>query len=137
MSHLIHVVNFKEQLSANGITCPLKQSELLKEPFTRAITRFFYKNNILKSEDFEKTVWRQLEKWNNISPIPAQQIMAMFNLRYNLVRNTLMKTGGLPNANEFTTWVTANNAVEVDVTKVEGFSELVDYLVKELENYNE
>ena len=137
MSHLIHVVDFKNQLTAQGITCPIQQSELLKEPFTRAIIRHFYACDCNLSVAFEEKIWKKLEMWNCVSPIPAQQIMACFKLRINTLRNAMLQKGTIPPMGEFTTIVNVDGRDAVDVSQGEAFETLVNYLVKELENCHE
>lgn len=137
MSHLIHVVDYKNYLTSHGITCPIQQSELLKEPFTRAIIRYFWACDCDQSATFEERVWKKLEMWNCVSPIPAQQIMACFKLRMNLLRNSMLQKGGLPVYSEFTTIVNVEGKDAVDVGIGEVVETLVDYLFKELENCNE
>lgn len=133
MSHLIHVVDYKNYLTSQGITCPIQQSELLKEPFTRAVIRHYFACGCNRSVAFEEGVWKQLEKWNCISPIPAQQIMACFNLRMNMLNNSMLQKGGLPAYGDFTTIVNVDGKDAVDVGIGEVVETLVNYLTKELE----
>ena len=137
MSHIIHVLDYKNELTAAGVTCPVEQSDLLVEPFTRAITRYFWMCDCNMSVDWEDRVWKQLEKWNGVSPIPAQKIMATFKVRMNVLRNSMLQKGGLPVYDEFVSTVTGANDTVVDVTTLASFDTLVGYLVKELGNCNE
>lgn len=132
MSHLIHVVALKNRMNAVGISCPIKQHDALGEAYIRAGLRALYaKYGGIWSPEFEKDFWFQLEKWNNVSPIPAQQIQFTLNARLNLLRANMLKDGS-PNCSlQYTTEVDADGQ-KVDIAKLPDFDVLVDYLVNEL-----
>jgi hypothetical protein len=88
------------------------------------------------SQDFEEVVWAQLDKWNNISPIPAQQIIATAQQRVNLIQSNLMMTGSPNTSSQYTTMVVVGDK-KVAMEEFPGFATLVGYLTKELGAGNE
>jgi hypothetical protein len=132
MSHLVHVIEFKNYLTGLGVTCPFKQKEIINEAYTRALLRHSFRNGNSWSEDTEKLSWVMLEKWNSVSPIGAVLVHEQAIWRINNLRNTLAATGGLPCGKEYTVEVEG-----VDVTQHESFTVLVNFLVKELEACHE
>lgn len=131
MSHLIHILEYKKALTEKGITCPIEQSKLLAEPFARALIRRSYRLGGWTSE-MDARAWAMLEKWNSVSPIPAALIHQQAQWRINNLNGWMMKHGTIPPYMDYTTLVEVNGS-KVDVSDCDGFSTLVDYLVKELE----
>jgi len=127
MSHLIHVLEYKKALTEKGITCPIEQSKLLAEPFTRALIRRSYRVGGWTSEMDEKA-WAMLDKWNGVSPIPAALIHKQAQVRIGSIAGAMMTTGTLPCKSGYSTVVN-----DVDVGELPACAVLTDYLVKELE----
>lgn len=127
MSHLIHVLEFKKALTENGVSCPIEQSKLLAEPFTRALIRRAFRLGGWTS-DMDAKAWEMLDKWNKVSPIPAALIHKCAQVRIGALDGAMMNTGTLPCKKEFTTF-----AGEVDVGDLPACRILTDYLVRELE----
>lgn len=136
MSHLAHVVSFKEVLGGLGISCPFKQAELVTEGYVRALLRKYYKNHVGGGSgfaDFEEKAWMQLEKWNSVSPFNASLVFQTVKQRINILNQSLCSEGKLPCSKVF------NPAVEIDGATYEPFdnetfAHLVNFLYKELEN---
>lgn len=137
MSHLAHVLDVKRQLTEAGVLCPEQQSHLLNEAYIRAGLACVYKRGGSFNEDQEKTLWRQLEKWNGVSPINGRFIHSAIQTRMNLVNGSLSSTGALPCPNKFTTHANLDEDLVVNVADMEAFPVLVTFLIKELEGSNE
>lgn len=127
MSHLIHVIEFKKALTEKGITCPIEQSKLLAEPFTRALIRRSYRLGGWTTA-MDECAWAMLEKWNSVSPIPAALIHKQAQVRINMLNGAMMNTGTLPCKKGYTSIVN-----DIDVGELPSCSVLTDYLVRELE----
>lgn len=137
MSHLAHVLDVKRQLTEAGVFCPEEQSHLLNEAYIRAGLANVFKNGGSFNEGQEKILWRQLEKWNCVSPINGRFIHTAVQTRMNLVNGSLSTTGSLPCPLKFTTLANESEGVVVDVSKMEAFPVLVSFLIKELESSHE
>ena len=132
MSHLIHVVDLKRELTEKGVTCPEQQYQLMVEPYARAVLRQFYlENGSELTTSFEQSVWSQLDKWNCVSPIPASSIMALVTQRINVIRAKLINQGVPGCSDDYTTFVDANGE-KLDISTLPSFATLVAYLKKEL-----
>jgi hypothetical protein len=127
MSHLIHVLEFKKALTEKGVSCPIEQSKLLAEPFTRALIRRSYRLGGWTSE-MDTKAWEMLDKWNKVSPIPAALIHKGAQVRIGALNGAMMNTGTLPCKKEFTSIVG-----DLDVGELPACNVLTDYLVRELE----
>lgn len=132
MSHLIHVLNIKKELTAAGVLCPIEQGQLTNEPFVRACTAYAFRKGGM-SEGTEDHVWRMLEKWNSVSPINARFIHTSALTRLNKLKGSLLSTGALPCPKEFTSFSESG----VNVAEMSDFNTLVAYLIKEMEACNE
>ena len=128
MSHLIHVLDYKKYLTEQGITCPVEQSAILVEPFTRALIRHAYRTGGQWTPAVDAKAWTMLEKWNSVSPINAPLIHQKALWRMNNLNGAMAQTGTLPKAEEYTCVIG-----DKDVTQNEQFNTLVVYLLKELE----
>lgn len=128
MSHLVHVIEFKNYLTGLGVTCPFKQKEIIDEAYTRALIRYSFVNGNAWGDTAEKRSWEMLEKWNCVSPLNGPLIHEQAIWRINNLRNTLAATGSLPCSKAYTVEVEG-----VDVTKTEVFITLVGFLSKEME----
>lgn len=136
MSHLIHVLEVKKQLTEAGVLCPQEQSHMLSEAYIRAGLANVYRQGGTLSKEYEAVLWKQLEKWNSVSPINGRFIYSSITNRINLVNGTLATTGHLPCSQKFNTPPT-ESGLEVDITQMAGFQELVMFLIKELGTGNE
>lgn len=132
MSHLPHVLEYKNKLVALGVTCPGAVAKFALEPYTSAIIRQHFKTStsIGMSEDEEQRVWEQLDRWNKVSPINGSFVFETVKYRMTSLRASLITTGRLPAP--FTTVVVVEGQEGVDVTQNEEFETLVTYLVGEL-----
>lgn len=136
MSHLKHITTFKLELDTLGITCPIKQQDLTLEAYMRAIVirQFQTGRCFVLSDDAEQEYWRQLDKWNRVSPIKAQFIMTLVAGFLNRVAGSLGNRGTL---------IDEEPSLELpDGTKkclcsLNSFNDLVQYLAKELRECNE
>lgn len=137
MSHLAHVLDVKRQLTEAGVLCPEQQSHLLNEAYIRAGLANVFKAGGTFSETQEKVLWRQLEKWNSVSPINGRFIHSSILTRMNLINGSLSTSGSLPCPNKFTTHANLDENMVVNVADMEAFPVLVSFLIKELESGNE
>lgn len=138
MSHLVHVIEFKNYLTGMGVTCPFKQKEIINEAYTRALIRYSFSKGNTWGEDAEKRSWVMLEKWNSVSPIGAVLVHEQAIWRINNLRNTLAATGALPCSKGYTTLVQVPpKNEEFDPTEHESFTTLVSFLTKEMEACHE
>ena len=136
MSHLKHIDTFKTELETLGILCPFKQQELTLDAYFRAIVLSHFRQGVSLTitPDQEDLYWRQLDKWNRVSPIKAQLIIAKVNSFLNELRNSL--------ANKGTSLEEEPSLELADGTKkclcsMTSFMDLVQYLAKELRNGHE
>lgn len=137
MSHLAHALDVKRQLTEAGILCPEEQSHLLSEAYIRAGLACVYKVGGTFNEDQEKVLWKQLEKWNCVSPINGRFIHTSIMTRMNLINGSLATTGGLPCPLKFSTYANLDENTVVNVADMEAFPVLVAFLIKELESAHE
>lgn len=133
MSHLAHIIKVKEQMASEGITCPMKQSELLTEAYVRAVVRFRYSNgNNSWSEAVDSRTWEMLEKWNNVTPIKAQFIHTSAVKRCNEVLTSLAQDGLPPCRDQYAVNVEIGEGQNVDISKWDSYTALSSYLFKEM-----
>ena len=140
MSHLPLVMQFKENLVALGLTCPVELSKQVSEPFVSALIRghFKYSQSFLIQEDEEARIWNQLDTWNKISPINAQFIFQSVKARFNEFRGCMIRTGCPINKERMPDFkVILSDDKVIDVTQVPAFEPLVAHLQQELEHCHE
>lgn len=139
MSHLPHVIDFKQELTGLGIGCPLEQKKLVQAVITRVALAQFFKAPIGISDEKSKKVWAQLDKWNSVFPINAPLVFADAEKRYHTIVGNLANSGRLVD-------VGASGAVSTDINvgdvivAIEGlttYPALYAFLAKELESGNE
>lgn len=130
MSHLAHALDVKNELTEAGVLCPFEQSSLLSEAYIRAGSSLLF---VAGNEENDKKFWRQLDKWNNVSPINAPLIHQTVMTRVNLVLGTMSSAGTLPCPLRFTSVSESG----IDVSTMPSFPTLVSYLIKELDSGNE
>lgn len=132
MSHLPHVLEYKNKLVELGITCPKQLAQFALEPYTTAVIRrhFKFSNSIGLSTDEEEALWTQLDRWNKVSPINGAFIFETVKYRMNSLRASLTTKGRLPEP--FTTVVVVDGTEGVDITQNSEFNILTEYLVNEL-----
>lgn len=129
MSHLIHIIEVKQFLTEAGVTCAKQQSELLNEAFVRALVCYRYSNgHTTWNEELDKRIWTQLEKWNGITPIPAQFIHASAQKRCNEVFGAMANRGVPPAASVYE----VRFGKDGDLGSTEVFNNLVGFLKREL-----
>lgn len=133
MSHLAHVLDVKKELTEAGVLCPFEQSSLLNEAYIRAGCSMVFNAGGNLSEENDKKLWKQLDKWNRVSPIAAPLIHQTVLTRVNLVLGTMGSTGSLPCTKKFTSISESG----VDVADMPSFPVLVAYVIKELDSGNE
>lgn len=137
MSHLAHVLDVKRELTEAGIFCPEEQSQLLNEAYIRAGLACIFKTGGTFNQDQEKALWKQLEKWNCVSPINGRYIHTAIMTRMNMLNGTLATTGALPCPLKFTSHANLDEGVVVNVADMASFPVLVSFLIKELEGAHE
>lgn len=137
MSHLPHVLAYKNKLVELGIKDPVQLANFALEPYASAIIRNHFKkcNALGLSEDEEHRVWGQLDCWNKVSPINGAFVFETVKYRLNTLRASLVTTGRL--SAPFTTVVVIEGTEGVDITANEEFEVLVGYLCNELVNGHE
>lgn len=137
MSHLPHVLAYKNKLVELGISCPEQLAQFALEPYTNAILRTHFSkcSSLGLNEDEEDRVWQQLDRWNKVTPINGAFIFQSVKTRINGIRASLITTGRLPAP--FTTVVVIEGTEGVDITANEEFEILVNYLKAELVNGHE
>jgi len=133
MSHLAHALDVKNELTEAGVLCPFEQSSLLNEAYIRAGCSMIFVGGASHSEENDKKFWRQLDKWNNVSPINAPLVHQTTLTRVNLVMGSMSATGALPCSRKFTSVSESG----VDVSEMKSFPELVGFLIKELNSGHE
>lgn len=132
MSHLIHIIDTKRAMTQAGLTCAVKQSELLNEAFVRALVCWRYSNgHTAWSEDVDARSWNQLEKWNCITPIPAQLIHTAAQRRCNEVFAGMANNGIPPSNSDMGAWANLEGG-DIDFAQLPEFQTLVQYLKKEI-----
>jgi len=140
MSHLPHVITLKNALAAEpwGVTCTKAQGEAIAEAFVYALRRQCFTVDSQWTEAMTNKAWKMLDKWNNVFPIPAQQIYAKAISTSNGIRASLANTGAPPCSRQFEVNVRAGiKGEDVNVADFAEFKELVSYLVQELVNCHE
>lgn len=141
MSHLNHIMQYREFLTQLGVTCPLKQTEFCQEAYIRAVmvNHCKYHDAFEIGEGEESALWEQLDKWNSVAPIPAKLILESARLRLRRIRASIMTLGVAPGNAEFDIVGEVQREVEgqavaekVNVTDNEVFLALVQYLAQEM-----
>ncbi|EBV8434224.1 hypothetical protein NFI00_000089 [Salmonella enterica] len=137
MSHLKHITCFKEALTEKGVTCPIKQQEITLRAYVRALISHQMARNgsFIVLEDQEQRFWKQLDKWNCVSPIKAQLIMTSFYTFINGLRNALVADGCAPD--DVMDVVQADDGTSFSLCEMVTFGDLVRYLAKELRGCDE
>lgn len=132
MSHLPHVLAYKNKLVELGITCPKQLAHFALEPYATAIIRkhFKFSTSIGLSIDEEEAVWAQLDRWNKVSPINGAFVFETVKHRMNSLRAALNTKGRLPEP--FTVVVVLDDNEGVDVTQNSEFTVLTEFLLGEL-----
>lgn len=138
MSHLPHVLDYRNYLLSLGVTCPEQLNNLAQEPYVNAIIRHHFKlsNSLGLSVDEEQNVWEQLDRWNKVSPIKAPFIFESVKYRINTLRKVLIEQGCVPAQAIFMPEL-GEGSTDLPLTQGEPFSVLVSYLVNELVNGHE
>lgn len=136
MSHLKHISELKQALDTLGITCPFKQQELAMEAYFRAIlvSHFRYNTSLSMTEDQSQRCWKQLDKWNCVSPIKAQLIMTKVATFLNSLRNSLGNRGV---SLEEEPSLELPDGTKQCLCSLDTFNDLVQYLAKEMREGNE
>lgn len=137
MSHLAHVLPIKQYLTEQGVLCPMEQSHMLNEAYIRAALMRVYGHGGTFHQDDQNRLWKQLEKWNRVSPINGSYIHNSVSARMNLISGALATSGTLPCSEKFNTRAQEADLAGVNVVEAPGFNELVSYLYKELVTGNE
>lgn len=133
MSHLAHVLPIKTYLTEQGVLCPVEQSHMLNEAYIRAALMYVYGHCAGNfAESVQNRLWRQLEKWNRVSPINGNYIHQSVSTRTNLIAGALATSGTLPCVEKFNTRAQEADLANVNVVEAPGFNELVGFLNKEL-----
>lgn len=143
MSHLDHIVRFKNALTERGVTCPFYQQDLVQEAYFRALVRAHFREGCVLNipEHLSGIYWRQLDRWNCVSPLKAQMIMHKFTTFMNQTRNALIQTGYVQEEkNEIELSIPTDQHGElppavktIGLCEIPEFTDLVSYLVREVE----
>lgn len=146
MSHLNHVIAYREALTNMGVSCPQLQSDACQEAYVRAVLMNHTKFNdgFGFTEEEENLLWQQLEKWNRVSPTKGKFILETAKYRLLSVRKQLMEDGTLLGNAQFDIYADVQRAVETevhtakaDLTDCAQFKDLVQYLYTELRGEHE
>lgn len=138
MSHLAHVLPIKGYLTEQGVFCPTEQSHMLNEAYIRASLMYVFGHRGGNfSEPVQEYIWKQLEKWNRVSPINGNYIHQSISARTNLISGALATSGTLPCSEKFNTRAQEAELANVNVVEAPGFNELVGFLNRELVAGNE
>lgn len=130
MSHLQLVMAYKNDLANNGVSCPVLQACAVKEGYVRALIRHAATRGRALSVE-EDPVWFQLEKWNNVSPIPATEIFETARYRQGVLANALQQEGRLPCSKTWAPEIQVDG-VAVECFNCESFTALVNHLTNEM-----
>lgn len=140
MSHLDHIVRFKNALTELGVTCPFKQQELVQEAYFRALVRGHFRDgcSLHIPQDVMNRYWRQLDRWNCVAPLKAQLIIHKLTTFINETRTSLIQTGYVQEEKpELVLEVGVGEEPAatqgIGLCEVPTFVDLVSYLVRELE----
>jgi len=136
MSHLDHIVRVKERLAELGVTCPFKQRELINNAFKEALVAFHFTVNptfVLVEKELD-SMRRQLDRWNNVSPIGHEWIYSNTISTINLLFGSLRSTG---RANSPSVTVDSEAAGSVWLEQEQSYKDLVAYLFQEAKKAHE
>lgn len=141
MSHLQHIMNFREHLTSLGVTCAVQINDAVQEGYVRAVLRNHLKfsDGLSFTEEEENSLWNQLDKWNSVSPVKARFVIESAKVRLLKVRKCLLEHGTLPGNEEYNVYVDHATVVDdvpttakIDATANESFAELVEFLYTEM-----
>lgn len=137
MSHLKHISAFKLALEEKGISCPIQQQQITLRAYVRALVchQMARNGSFIVLPDQEAVYWKQLDRWNSVSPIKAQFIMSTFYTFMNGLCNGLINDGCAPD-DELDTVTTDENKT-LSLCEEPTFTDLVGYLAKELRTRDE
>lgn len=141
MSHLQRVIEYRDHLTALGVTCAHQQHDLCQEAYIRALVSNHakYHDGFSIGDDEEAAIWERLEKWNAVSPIKSRLILESMKLRLARIRQGLIKDGITPTNAEFDINAEVKQLVEgvevaknICVTSNPQFGDLFSWLLNEL-----
>lgn len=136
MSHLDHIVRFKERLDEVGVKCPVEQQSLTMEAFMRALIRWKFRcnNSITLSEEEEDAMFRTLDMWNRASPLKGRYIIELIKRFLGSLQTQLLERGVFP---EEEPSICLPDGEKVCLCSLVEFTDLVTYLAAEAKEYNE
>lgn len=76
MSHLQHIVRFKQSLLSEGISAPDLQIEIVRTAYVKALITIGYGNNLNQEQciQFNRYI---LSYWNEVTPVNGLLVMTM------------------------------------------------------------
>lgn len=110
MSHLDHIVKFKQDLIAQGVTNPVKQIEAVRTSYVKALITVNQAHKLTEDQcvDFNRFV---LGYWNETTPVAGHMVMTQVGQFFRNLHKAICTA--------FT-----NSTVEIEVTpKIEGVDE--------------
>ena len=129
MSHAIKAASVKAAMIKEGITNLVVQQTLVESAYVRALA-MFHRRHLRQPEKCRSFNEYILGYWNEASPINGNLIMAQYNALEARIANALADLGSLRRIEVEITPLDEEQA-SIDVTKIPGYPELVNYLVEE------
>ena len=146
MSHLTHVIAYRNFLTEKGIDCAFAQSEMCQEAYIRALVanHVKYQDGFSITEDEEEDLWNTLDRWNSVAPIKAKLILEAAKLRLSRYKQSLAATGALTGDDSYSQHIhfeVEEDGVpvnkKIDATTSAEFTGLFSYLCVELREKHE
>lgn len=129
MSHLAHIVTVKQSLIAQGVTDPIKQIEVVRTAYVRAL--FMVKNKLNIPVQHQGDFYRYLlSYWNEVHPVAGNLVIAEithFNGQLNQAINNIASVDKI-------VIEIAPIEFEGSVVEIPGYADLVETMVKEAES---
>lgn len=128
MSHLSHIVTVKQALIGLGVTDPVKQIEVVRTAYVRAL--FMVKNKLNIPAEHQGDFYRYaLAYWNEVHPVAGNLVIAEIT-HFNGQLNEAIKN--IASLDKITLQI-APIEFEGSVVETPGYTDLVETLVKEAE----
>lgn len=129
MSHAIKAAAVKAVMIKDGITNLLVQQSLIESAYVRALVMFHRRHfrNPNQAQDFNRYI---LGYWNESSPINGNLIIAQVNALETRIEHTMNNLGSVRRI-DIEVVPSKEGDPDIDVTKIPGYPELVDFLVTE------
>ncbi|WNV45848.1 hypothetical protein [Aeromonas phage AerS_266] len=129
MSHLAHIVTVKQALIGQGVTDPVKQIEVVRTAYVRAL--FMVKNKLNIAVEHQGDFYRYvLAYWNEVHPVAGNLVIAEithFNGQLTQAINNVASVDKI-------VIEIAPIEFEGSVVEIPGYVDLVNTMVKEAES---